>query len=216
MDRITLRLATALAAAALASGCAFQPIGSFERPEYRVQAAQGQYNVSFMPTTAELAPGEQERLGTFVRGLALRDMDEVLLTVGESGSVELNRARAAAVASTVEASGPARALVVDSRRIAQAPPSANVVFVQPLRRGQLLVACPSAYLDDLEAQFAARVPPMNCSNEANLAHMASRPADLIAPRALGPSEGVTSAAAVARHRQDRVKSPGTVTTSAGN
>jgi type IV pilus biogenesis protein CpaD/CtpE len=216
MDRNPLRLAAALAATTLLAACGFQPVGSFERPEYRVQAAQGQYNVSFLPTTAELAPGEQERLGAFVRGLALRDLDEVLLTVGESGSPELNRARAAAVATTVEASGPARALVVDSRRIAQAPPSANVVFVQPLRRGQLLVACPSAYLDANEAQYASRLPPMNCSNEANLAYMASRPADLIVPRTLGPSEGTTSAAAVARHREDRIKLPDPVNTSAGN
>jgi type IV pilus biogenesis protein CpaD/CtpE len=207
-------LAAALAAAALA-GCAFQPIGTFERADYRVQAAQGIVDLRFVPGTAELDTGEAARLAEFVQGLALRNWDDVLLTFGPSGSGALDGARLEATRRAVaEAAAPVRLNVVTTRNASRLNPNADSVLVEALRNGQLLVACPSAYADSIDEAYASRLPSMTCSNAANLAYMAATPRDLIDPRALGPSDGATSSAAVIRYRQDRIKEPDAVSSAA--
>lgn len=207
------RGAAALAGLALLGACGYQPIGNFERPQYITQTAQGQMSLRFAPATAELEPGEAARLALFLEGLALQNWDEVILTFAESGSADLDRARRLAASRTLaETRTPAAVRVVDTRRPDRVVPAVDTVLVEALRRGQLLVACPSQYNDDWERAYAGDLPRMNCSNEANLAHMAANQSDLIAPRVLGPSEGTTSALAVLRHRTDQVKDPGTTDT----
>jgi type IV pilus biogenesis protein CpaD/CtpE len=207
------RLAAALAGVALLAACGEQPIGTFERPQYITQAAQGQLSLRFAPATAELEPGEAARLMLFLEGLALQNWDEVILTFAESGSADLDRARRAATARALaETRTPAAVRLVDTRRPDRVVPAVDTVLVEALRRGQLLVACPGQFNDDWERRFGADLPRMNCSNEANLAHMAANQNDLIVPRVLGPSEGTTSAMAVLRHRTDQVKDPGTTDT----
>jgi hypothetical protein len=207
-----MRLVATCAGLGLVVGCG-QPIGTFDLPEYVVEtASQGLHDLRFFPGSAEFAPGEQERLAQFLLGL--RTWDEIMLTTGDSGSTELDRARlnaASQVVSAIAVQG--RVLVVDGRTPDRPAPAANVVLVEPLRRGQLLVACPSQYLDDNEAAYASALPRMNCANAANLAHMAVNSGDLIAPRTLGPSPGSESGAAVTRLREGRIKAPATLNSS---
>jgi type IV pilus biogenesis protein CpaD/CtpE len=203
------RIAAALAGIALLAGCNYQPIGTFDRPEYRVQAAsQGLVGLRFLPGRDALAAGEEQRFATFLASMASLELDDVLLTAAPSGSPELDRARLRAASRIVEAAGlPVTLLAVDDRTPGQPLPPADVVLVEALRTGQFLVACPSAYLDRSEDLYAARLPQMNCANAANLAHMASQRRDLIEPRRLGRMPADLDARAVDRLRAGQVTPP---------
>jgi type IV pilus biogenesis protein CpaD/CtpE len=203
------RIAAALAGIALLAGCNYQPIGTFDRPDYRVQAAsQGLVGLRFLPGRDAFAAGEEQRLATFLASMASLELDDVLLTAALSGSPELDRARLRAASRIVEAAGlPVTLLAVDDRTPGQPLPPEDVVLVEALRTGQLLVACPSAYLDRSEDLYAARLPQMNCANAANLAHMASQRRDLIEPRRLGRMPADLDARAVDRLRAGQVTPP---------
>ncbi len=208
MTALRTRLA-ALAGLVLLAGCEYQPIGTFERPEYRVQpASQGLIGLRFAPASDRLAPGEQERLAGFLAQMAALELDDVLLTTAPSGWPLLDRARLRAVSGIVEAAGlPVTLLAVEDRTPDQPLPPADVVLVETLRTGQLLVACPSPYLDRAEDLYAARMPQLACSNAANLAHMAAERRDLIEPRRLGRTPAELDAAAVGRLRAGAVTPP---------
>jgi hypothetical protein len=84
----------------------------------------------------------------------------------------------------------------------------GLVLIEPLRRGQLLVACPPCYADAFEEAFAARIPPpIGCANAANLAHRAAVPGELVTPPPLGALDAGAASAAVQRHRAGRVIPP---------
>jgi type IV pilus biogenesis protein CpaD/CtpE len=205
MTAFRTRLA-ALAGLVLLAGCEYQPIGTFDRPEYRVQpASQGLLGLRFLPGSDRLAPGEEERLAGFLASMASLELDDVLLSTSPSGWPMLDRTRLRVVSGVVEAAGlPATLLAVDDRTPERPLPPADVVLVETLRTGQLLVACPSPYLDREEDLYAARMPQMNCSNAANLAHMAAQRRDLIEPRRLGRMPASLDAAAVGRLRAGQV------------
>jgi type IV pilus biogenesis protein CpaD/CtpE len=115
--------------------------------------------------------------------------------------------------AVADAAAPVRVNVVTTRNANQLNPYADVVFVQALRSGQLLVACPSQYLDGIEQQYASPIPRMNCANKANLAFMAAQPSDLVRPRELGAAPGSVSGAAVIRYNTGTIKMPPPVGTS---
>jgi type IV pilus biogenesis protein CpaD/CtpE len=202
--------------AGLVAGCEYQPIGTLDRPEYRVDAARGEYGVQFSPGTAAFAPGEAARLAGFLRGVPLRSADEVILTAGPSGSHAIDQARIAAATGVIAEVGlRARLSVVDQRTDATVAPGPNTVLVEAVSPGQLLVACPGRYLDATEQAYAGPTPRLGCANAVNLAFMAADRKDLVRPRVLGPSDGATSSAAVIRYRTDTIKMPPPVGMSSG-
>jgi type IV pilus biogenesis protein CpaD/CtpE len=199
-------LASALSAIGILAGCADQPLGTFERAEYRVQSAsQGLYGLRFAPGSARLAPEEEQGLVDFLAAIAALDLDQVLLSHSPSGSPVLDRNRLAVVTRAAAFAGvPSRLLVVEGRTPPRAEPAPDVILVEPLRRGQLLVACPSQRRGHTEEAFMTPLPSLGCANAANLAHMAANRTDLIVPRPLGHAIGAVEVAAVMRHRNGEV------------
>jgi type IV pilus biogenesis protein CpaD/CtpE len=213
MRRLPPSLAAFLAALLLA-GCADQPVGTFDRAAFRVQGLERtSHMMGFLPDTSRLAPGEEERLGAFLAPLAGLGTGEILVTYLPSGSPELDLARVRAVTAALRRTGwPGSILVVETRSRERTDRRSDLVMVEPLGRGQLLVACPRRVADDLEDRYATPLPPLGCANAANLAHMAADRRDLVEPRTLGPSDGAVSAAAVLRHRTGQVTEPPSVGT----
>jgi type IV pilus biogenesis protein CpaD/CtpE len=204
-----IRIALLAAAAAFGAGCADQPLGTMESATFHARpAAEARYDLAFQPVTAALLPGEAERLAAFLQGLGLVRGDDVHMTFVASGSPDLDRRRVAAASAAVRAAGtPAGVLVVHGREGDRLDGRHDIVLIEPLRRGQLLVACPPRYADAYEEAYAARIPPLGCANAANLAHMAARRSDLVAPRPLGAADAGAASGAVARHRTGRVTPP---------
>lgn len=196
-------------AAMLIAGCADQPIGTFDHAAFRVQAIEpASHMLGFVPDTSRLVAGEAERLAAFLAPLAGAGTGEILVTYLPSGSPELDRARMRVVTASLRETGwPGSILIVESRGRERTDRRSDLVLVEPLSRGQLLVACPRRHADALEERYATPLPPIGCANAANLAEMAADRRDLVEPRRLGPSDGAVSAAAVLRHRTGQVVAP---------
>lgn len=195
-------MALALALAPLA-GCADQPIGSFERPNYVAAPARAQMTLAFAPGSGRLGAGEEGRLSGFLRGLVLRPNDDIVLTFGESGSNVLDRQRIATMESAVARAGtPARLRIVDNRGFSQPGGRADVVLVEAFRFDVLVVNCTSGGLTAAEAE---QIPPLGCANAANVAHMAASVRDLTDPRVLGAEPAILAAPPVARLAAGEVK-----------
>jgi type IV pilus biogenesis protein CpaD/CtpE len=197
----TCRLALGLAAAAaLLGGCAAQPVGSFGGARITSEAAQVQRDLLFRPGTAQLLPGEAERLNGLLRSLPLRAEDDVVLTFGSTGSEALDARRAVELRRVV-AHGPARLRIRGPVGLARAPERPDVVLAQVLRYDSLRVACEGG----LRADGDRPLPAGGCANAVNVASMAAEKRDLVAPRELRGSEVMTSVGAIERHRAGDVK-----------
>jgi type IV pilus biogenesis protein CpaD/CtpE len=205
-------LLAGLAAAALLAGCndpnpfnyAAQPIGSLDRAEFRPAPPDAQFSVAFLPGRPELAPGQAELLRNRLRSFVITPGDEIRVTYGLTGSSALDRSRVSVVRSAV---GPSPAPVRVFAAELGADVLANSALVQVQRYGRLTVECPGTALNVWELDQNSPMPPISlgCSNAVNRATQASVPRDLLQPRPLRGSEGVTSAAAVKRHEDDEVK-----------
>jgi type IV pilus biogenesis protein CpaD/CtpE len=206
--RNSLRCAL-LAAVAATAGCAEQPLGTFESATFHARpAAEARHELAFLPVTADLAPGEAERVVAFLQGLGLVRGDDIHMTFAGSGSPALDRARVEVASRAVAAAGtPAAVTVVHGREQPRLDGRHDRVLIEPLRQGQLLVACPPRYADPYEHAYAARIPLLGCANAANLAHMAAARGDLVTPRPLGQADAGAASAAVERHRTGRVIPP---------
>jgi type IV pilus biogenesis protein CpaD/CtpE len=199
-----------VAAAALLAGCqempeyrfAAQPTGSFDSPVYQPSPPEAQFTVAFVPGSPQLRDGEAALLRNRIRTLAVAPGDDIVITYGITGSSTLDRSRVAVVRDAVGPT-PARVRVLAGELGADV--LANAALVQVQRFGRLTVVCPGTALNTWELDYNSPLPSLGCSNAVNRATQASVPRDLLEPRRMRGSEGVTSAEAVKRHREDNVK-----------
>ncbi len=190
---------TAGVAALLLAGCEAMPIGTFDEAQVTSANAQAQRDFYFTPGSSAPLPGELERTNAFLRALALRPQDDVVLTFGTSGSDRLNAARAATLSRAV-AHGPARLRIVGPLGFGQFPDRPDVVLVQAVRYDQVVVTCPGSGRTNENPALLTPIPVEGCANPANIATMAAEKRDLSAPRRLSGADAVTSALAVERYR----------------
>jgi type IV pilus biogenesis protein CpaD/CtpE len=194
--------AVLLAALALAlAGCQAQPVGTFDRATFAADRAAGPYTLFFQPDNEALAPGEAERLASYLRTLAPRPGQDILLEVGNSGSAVLDGRRLLTLRRTFAGSR-ARVRVFVPNESPSPEGVRNTVTVTLVRYDLIVVGCPAL---DQPGELTTPLPPIGCSNAINLATMAAEKRDLIAPAgALKGSESGVSAAAVLRHREGKV------------
>jgi len=194
------RNALAAGAAALAlAGCAAQPIGSFDPAHVTSANSRAQQDVYFRPGAAGFLPGEAERMNAFLRALLLRPQDDVIVTLGSTGSDRLDAARLATMRKTI-ASQPARLRVIGPLGFARAPDRPDVAMVQAVRYDQVVVTCPGSGRTNENPALLTAIPVTGCANAANIATMAAEKRDLSAPRRLGGPDGGADVRAIERYR----------------
>ena len=191
-------------AAALLAGCEAMPVGTFDRPEYVVDAAQMQHDLYFAPNSAALAPGQAASLAAFLQSLVLNAQDDIILNVGRAETPVLNAQRLGTLHRTFAGiRTPARVRVIQPPGFVDPTSRADVVLVHVQRYGRIRVVCPS---NQVPGELATPLPTyLSCTNSINLATMAAEPRDLIAPGEHRGTEGVMGANAVIRHWTDKVK-----------
>jgi type IV pilus biogenesis protein CpaD/CtpE len=191
----------ALALAALAvAGCEAQPVGFFDRADYRADRIAGPYTIYFQPDSDLLAVGEAERLTSYLRTLALGPNQDIVLEVRKSGSAVLDGRRLLALQRAF-ASTRARVRVVQPPQLASPESLSNAVELTVVRYDLIVVDCPPMAQPN---ELSTPLPPLGCANAVNIAEMAAEKRDLIVPGELRGSESGVSAAAVQRHREGKV------------
>jgi type IV pilus biogenesis protein CpaD/CtpE len=190
--------AAALVALAVA-GCEAQPVGYFDRAEFRADQAVQPYLFYFQPDSDALATGERERLASYLRTIAPRPGHDILVEVGKSGSAVLDGRRVLAL-RRVFAGVPARVRVIVPHDAPVAEVS-NAARLSLVRYDLIVVECPAMAQPD---ELSTPLPPIGCTNAMNRATMAAEKRDLIAPGELSGPDGGASAAAVGRYREGKV------------
>jgi len=197
-------MAAGAALVALA-GCVAQPIGVLDDPEVTSANAQAQTDLVFRPGSPQLLPGEAERVNAFLAALVLREQDDVVLRLGQTGSDRLNAARVATARRSL-ATGPARLRIVGPLGFGRgAGDRPDIALVQAIRYDSVRVTCPPPTAPGEIPEFAADTPLLGCANAVNVATMTVDKRDLSAPRVLGGSDDGGSVRAVERYRADAVK-----------
>jgi type IV pilus biogenesis protein CpaD/CtpE len=188
-----------IAALALA-GCEAMPLGGFDRAETVASRSAGPYLLYFTPESATLAPGEAQRLTSYLQTLRLGADQDILLEVGNSGSAVLDARRLQALDRTFAGSrAPVRVVVPKRQPVAGL---SNAVRVTVVDYDLLVVACPA---QEVAGELTTPLPPIGCSNAVNRATMAADKRDVVAPRGtLPPSNAGVDAAAVERYRDGKV------------
>lgn len=198
-----IRKALALALAALAlAGCEAMPIGPYDRPQFAADPAAGPYTFFFTPDAATLAPGEPQRLSSYLKTLSIRPTEDILLEVGNSGNAVLDARRLMTLRQTFAGSR-ARVRVFVPHAVPDPDTISNAVKLTLVRYDLIIVECPP---QDTAGDLTTPLPPLGCANAINVATMAVDKRDLMAPaHALEGSEAGASAAAVERHRAGKVR-----------
>lgn len=208
-----LATATGIAAALVLGACAendtvnfaAQPTGPVGVPQYRPQPPEAQFTVAFVAGTPELAPGQAAMMRSRLAALALAPGDEVVITYGITGNAALDRSRAAVLRDAAGLT-PGRVRIFAGEAELGADLMRNSAVVEVQRYGRLTVVCPGTALNTWQLDNDARLPAgLGCTNAINRATQASVPRDLLQPRRLSGSDGVTSADAIKRYREDEVK-----------
>lgn len=200
MKPIAKPAALGLVALALLGGCETQPVGTFDRPTYVADRAAGPYTLFFQPDSETLAPGEAQRLTSYLRTLSPKPGDDILLEVGNSGSALLDARRLMTLRQAFASSRTPVRVVVPKEDPGPGTVS-NTVTVSLVSYDLIIVECPPMEQAD---ELTTPLPPLGCSNAINLATMAHDKRDLIVPRELKGSESGVSAGAVLRHREEKV------------
>jgi type IV pilus biogenesis protein CpaD/CtpE len=194
-----VRVFAVLAAFALV-GCEAMPIGPLDRAETVASRDAGPYTLYFTPESAALAPGEGQRLSSYLQTLRVGAQNDILLEVGNSGSAVLDARRLQTLERTFAGSR-ARVRVTVPHRQPVAGLS-NAVRLTVVDYSLLVVKCPALELD---GELTSPLPPLGCSNAVNRATMAANKRDVVAPTGtLGPSDAGVDAAAVQRYRDGKV------------
>jgi type IV pilus biogenesis protein CpaD/CtpE len=193
----------AFAAALLAfavAGCEAQPVGYFDRAEFRADQAVQPYLFYFQPDSDALATGERERLASYLRTIAPRPGHDILVEVGKSGSPVLDGRRVLAL-RRVFAGVPARVRVIVPHEPEGAEGVSNAARLSLVRYDLIVVECPAVAQPN---ELSTPLPQIGCTNAMNRATMAAEKRDLIAPGELSGPDGGASAAAVGRYREGKV------------
>jgi type IV pilus biogenesis protein CpaD/CtpE len=200
MNRLRTPAVLGLAALALLAACETQPVGTFDRATYLADRAARPYTLFFQPDSDTLAPGEAQRLSSYLRTLSPKAGDDILLEVGNSGSALLDARRLMTLRRTFSGSrAPVR--VVVPKTVRDPDVVSNTVTVSLVRYDLIIVECPPM---EQAGELTTPLPPIGCSNAINLATMAHDKRDLIVPRELRGSESGAAASAVIRHREEKV------------
>jgi type IV pilus biogenesis protein CpaD/CtpE len=190
----------ALAAALVLAGCEAQPVGTFDPARYVADPGGQAFSyVAFEPGSAELAPGEQERLSRFLQGQPLGPRDEILLRLAPSGSQVLDTERTTTLQGALAG---ARAPV----QVASggSPIRPDLAQVHVIRRNKIVVQCPGNPADP-DWELTTPLPEIGCANAFNLATQAANPRDLFVPRPFGGTDSTVTATAVRRLQEGKVR-----------
>ncbi len=171
----------------------------------RVDGADTRIDLSFIPGSARLAPGEAARLDRAVATGIIRPADRV--TVAVAGAPSLAEQRAASISSALLAYG----IVVNTLPLETV--AANHAIVEIGRYTVTLPPCPNWSSPPNSAYTNAEISNWGCAAATNLGLMVASPADLVSGRTLAPADGMPAASAVQRYLNDRIKQPPTPTAS---
>lgn len=200
-----LRLSIIWGACALTlAGCGHQPIGSFARANFIADGGQAHHDVRFTTGCTSLASGEAARLKAFLGSLELRRGDDIVVSMGSTGSDRRDRERRENLMSAIDP-GPARLLLSARTGFARSDPRHDDALVQVIRHDQVRVDCKAGGYNRIDQSLRMPFPVLNCANPSNLAHMAAEKRDLTSPRQLGPARGEPAASAVRRQRAGEVR-----------
>jgi type IV pilus biogenesis protein CpaD/CtpE len=189
----------ALLAALAVAACEAQPVGYFDRAEFRADQAVQPYTIYFQPDSDALAVGERERLASYLRTISPRPGHDILVEIAKSGSPVLDGRRVLAL-RRVLAGVPARVRVIVPHEAAPEEVT-NAARISLVRYDLIVVECPAMAQPN---ELSTPLPQLGCTNAMNRAAMAADKRDLIAPGALSGPDGGTSAAAVGRYREGKV------------
>jgi len=187
----------------LLSACGQQPIGSFERAQFVSDAAQAHHDVRFTPGCTRLAPGEATRLAAFIKEIGLRRGDDIVVSMGRTGSDRRDRERRESLRRAISP-GPARLQLSAPTGFSRQDPRHDVALIQVIRHDRLRVDCKQGGYSESDLAFRMPFPVLNCANPSNLAFMAADTRDLTRPRQLGPARGEPAASAIRRQRASEV------------
>lgn len=199
------RLALAVLLTALA-GCDTPEPGNIGYARYDSRPASVAFQLNFAQGSRTLARGEAVRLRQTIENLGVRNGDDIIVRIAQSGDPALDQGRAATAAAAL-AGTPAHVRVIGSDTHPLGTGSSALAVVEVTRFGQVRVVCPTP-IDAWERDRLLTSPPVGCANALNIAEMAVSPKDLLTPRPLRGSEGAVTANAVIRHDTDKVKDPG--------
>ena len=185
------------------AGCAEQPIGNFESARFVAHGTEARHEVAFMPACTRLAPGEAERLQTFLKHLNLQRGDYIVATLVSTGSEQRDRERRASLRHAIE-TGPARLEIRTISPHEHTGASWNHALLRIARHDSVAVDCRDGGYSASDLAHRMPFPILNCANPSNLARMAADPRDLTHPRALGSARAEPTASAVRRHREGQV------------
>jgi len=198
--RATLARGAAITLTALAlAGCMRQPIARPVEPTFSSASTRAQTDLFFQPGGSQLAAGEVQRLRAFLKGLALKPSDDVIVDVPSSGSPNVDVKRLS-VARNAVGRVPARVQLAGSTGFATTEARPDAGFVQVVRYDRLKVDCKNLGLSQNELLYSAPIPPMGCANAINLANMVAENRDLVAPTTLGQMDAHSSVTAIERYR----------------
>jgi type IV pilus biogenesis protein CpaD/CtpE len=190
--------------ALLLAGCGQQPIGSFARAQFIADGGQAHHDVRFTKGCTSLAQGEAPRLAAFLEALELRRGDDIVVSMGSTGSDRRDRERRQNLLRAIKP-GPARVLLSARPGFARLDPRHNAALVQVIRHDQVRVDCKAGGYNRIDRSLRMPFPVLNCANPSNLAHMAAEKRDLTSPRQLGPARSEPAASAVRRQRAGEVR-----------
>lgn len=196
-----MRKAALLAAAAIAlAGCEAMPIGPIQPAETVASRSAGPYMLYFTAESPALAPGEAQRLSSYLQTLRVGPNQDILLEVGNSGSAILDARRLQTLDRTFAGSKARVRVTVPKRQPVEG--LSNAVRLTVVDYNLLVVECPALAVD---GELTSPLPPIGCSNAVNRATMAANKRDVVAPLGvLGPSDAEREAAAVNRLREGKV------------
>lgn len=216
-QRRTALAGLGVAAALLVSGCEQlgavnpnppHPAGSYESAQFFANPSEVQTDMFFRPGSGHLAAGEASRIGRELRSLVLRPSDDIVVTLGGTGSEVLDARREATARHAVSGT-PARIRI--ETRVGfplAARERRDVGLIQVKRYSTIRVVCPNQGQDFIDDRFGRDELLMGCTNAVNIANMVADPRDLTAPGSLRGGDGVAEVGAVERYRADQVKQPG--------
>ena len=182
------------------AGCATDYTKSEAPNNLRVDGAETRIEMSFVPGSERLGPGEAARLDRLVTTGVIRRADRV--TIAAAGPASLADRRAAILSGALLAHG----IVADAAPpLEQVPANRAVLGVG--RYTVTLPPCPNWSGPPNTAYTNAHTSNWGCAAATNLGLMVASPADLVSGRPLAPADGRPAAAAVNRYLNDRVKQP---------
>jgi type IV pilus biogenesis protein CpaD/CtpE len=206
--RISHRRLSGLACAGLlAALAACTPAPPFiPDSSYRTGPSEIAFSLYFRQGSAEVSAGEVARTREILGDMGLRAGDDISVRIGVTGNEALDEGRLATAAAVV-AGTPARVRIFGTEPSPLGAGTADIAVVEVIRNGRIVVVCPTPAIDSWERDRLLVNPPVACANALNIAKMAARPIDLVAPGSLRGSDAITSVAAVDRYRTDTVKEP---------